>query len=274
MGKFDGILICTDLDGTLLRKDKSISKENLEAIEHFKREGGYFTFITGRMPYFSDEMYHAIKPNAPIGCINGAGLYDYEKGDYLWMQSLPRDVNELIEYVEGLVDGIGIQYNAADKVYFCSENESTERFRSKTGVPKLSGDYKTIGVPAAKIVFCDMNNENVVRVAELLESHPRADEFDFIRSERTFFEILPKGASKGGVLTRLAAALDVDMSKTVAIGDYNNDISMIRAAGLGVAVANATEEAKAAADHITVSNEEHAIAKIISDIESGKLRFN
>ena len=48
MGKFDGMLICTDLDGTLLRRDKTVSMENLEAIEHFKAEGGYFTFIIAR----------------------------------------------------------------------------------------------------------------------------------------------------------------------------------------------------------------------------------
>ena len=69
MGKFDGILICTDLDGTLLRSDKTISRENLEAIEHFKSEGGYFTFITGRMPYFVGDMLEKARPNAPFGCI-------------------------------------------------------------------------------------------------------------------------------------------------------------------------------------------------------------
>ena len=72
MGKFDGILICTDLDGTLYRNDKTISKENKEAIEYFKREGGWFTFITGRMPYYSQQAYNAAKPNVPFGCINGS----------------------------------------------------------------------------------------------------------------------------------------------------------------------------------------------------------
>ncbi|MBQ3226919.1 MAG: HAD hydrolase family protein, partial [Clostridia bacterium] len=52
MGKFDGVLICTDLDGTLLKKDKTISEENLKAIEYFKREGGFFTIVTGRMPFY------------------------------------------------------------------------------------------------------------------------------------------------------------------------------------------------------------------------------
>ena len=52
MGKFDGILICTDLDGTILKNDKTISNRNIEAMEYFKKEGGYFTFVTGRMPFF------------------------------------------------------------------------------------------------------------------------------------------------------------------------------------------------------------------------------
>ena len=51
MKRFEGILICTDLDGTLLKNDGSISLENREAIEYFKQEGGYFTFVTGRMPF-------------------------------------------------------------------------------------------------------------------------------------------------------------------------------------------------------------------------------
>lgn len=76
MGRFDGVLICTDLDGTLLKNDKTISCENIEAIEYFKREGGYFTFVTGRMPFFVSYVLDTIKPNAPFGCVNGAGLYD------------------------------------------------------------------------------------------------------------------------------------------------------------------------------------------------------
>ena len=73
MKKFEGILFCTDLDGTLLRSDKTLSKRNLEAIEYFKSEGGLFTFVTGRMPCTALNLYNTVKPNAPIGCINGGG---------------------------------------------------------------------------------------------------------------------------------------------------------------------------------------------------------
>ena len=106
-----------------------------------------------------------------------------------------------------------------------------------------------------------------------LRAHPRAKDFDFIRSERTLFEILPKGIGKGKAVEKLAEHLGLDICKTVAIGDYNNDISMFRAAGLGVAVSNACPDALAAADCITVSNEEHAVAKVIEDIENGTYKL-
>ena len=67
MKKFEGILLCTDLDGTLLRADKSISRENKEAIDYFKANGGRFTFITGRVPTAAQAVYDAVRPNAPIG---------------------------------------------------------------------------------------------------------------------------------------------------------------------------------------------------------------
>ena len=78
MKKFEGILICTDLDGTLLNSRHTVSRENREAIEYFKAEGGLFTFITGRMPYYAVDAYNAVEPNVAFGCVNGGGLYDGE----------------------------------------------------------------------------------------------------------------------------------------------------------------------------------------------------
>ena len=274
MGKFDGILICSDLDGTLLKNDKTISDENREAIEYFKGEGGYFTFITGRMPFTSRMLYDMIKPNAPIGCINGGGIFDYVQGEYLWSMTLPHDINELVDAVYRAVPSAGIQMNALDRIYFCRDNDAMRNFRRRTGAPFVEGNHMEIDVPIAKVVFGDEDENNILKIAEVLNNHPRTAEFDYIRSERTLYEILPKGSSKGGLLPRLAAILGVDMAKTVAVGDYNNDVSMIKMAGVGIAVANATDEAKNAADRITVSNEESAIAKIISEIESGEIRFS
>ncbi len=271
MRLFEGILICTDLDGTLLRRDKSISKENLQAIEYFKSQGGVFTFITGRMPYFVADIYQAVSPNAPFGCINGGGLYDHRTGEYVWTQILPHTVLELVEYADRELPGIGIQVNTFDKIYFATENSAMAHFRKVTGVPNLTRHYRDVSEPLAKIVFGDRDVAKIERLAKLLYAHPNADRFDFIRSEKTLYEILPKGIHKGVALQKLSEYLGISPDKTVAVGDYNNDVGMLRFAKCGVAVANATEEAKAAADYVTVSNEDHAIAKIIEDIACKKI---
>ena len=266
MKKFEGMLICTDLDGTLLRGDKTISRENLEAIEYFKSEGGYFTFITGRMPYFAIDMYNAINPNAPIGCINGGGIYDYKAQKYIHTVTLDKSAMTLVRAVDESLPHIGIQILAFDKMYFPKDSEANVHFRKSTGMPLVVRHYDDITEPVAKVVFGEHRNKEILELADFLAAQPLAPEFSLIRSDSMLYEILPKGVSKGSALPILAKCLGVDMKNTIAVGDYDNDITMLKAAGVGYAVSNATDAAKAAADKITVSNEEHAIAKIISEI--------
>ena len=269
MGKFDGILICTDLDGTLFRNDKTISRENTEAIEYFKKQGGFFTFVTGRMPMFVSYVAETVKPNVPFGCVNGAALYDYEKGEYISKILMNRKVMELVKYVDDNFPDVGIQVNTFSNVYFSKENESMAKFRELTGAENIVCRYDDVEEPLAKIVFGCEREDEIKKLEEMLKAHPMADEFDFIRSEKTLFEILTKGTGKGASINGLCKHLNLDRKKTIAIGDYNNDVEMLEAAGVGIAVSNACAEARAAADFVTVSNEENAIAKVILDIEAG-----
>lgn len=270
MGKFDGILICTDLDGTLLKNDKTISRENIEAIEYFKREGGYFTFVTGRMPFFVSYVLETIKPNAPFGCVNGAGLFDGGKGEYVWKAVMPENVIELVKHIDDNFDDVGIQVNTFYKTYFCRENKTMESFRKVTGLENLVCNYNDVKEPVAKILFGSESDEEIRLIEKMLKAHPLAKKFDFIRSEKTLYEILPKDIGKGTSIINLCRHLNIDINKTIAVGDYNNDISMFKASGIGIAVSNACKEALDAADCITVSNEEHAIARVIYDLELGK----
>lgn len=269
MGKFDGILICTDLDGTIFKNDKTISRENMEAIEYFKKEGGYFTFVTGRMPFYVSYAVENVKPNVPIGCVNGGGLYDFQKNEYVWHSVMKGNVTELIKYIDDNVPAAGIQVSTFYKTYFCKDNKTMVDFRKLTNLENLVCDYNHVKEPIAKIIFGSESEEEIQNIERLLKSHPKADEYDFIRSEKRLYEILPKGIGKGTAIEKLCQYLDIDVSKTIAVGDYNNDISMFKAAGIGIAVANACADALAAADYITVSNEEHAIAKVIHDLEAG-----
>ena len=269
MGKFDGILFCTDLDGTLYKNDKTVSIENLEAIEYFKSEGGLFTFITGRVPKTSVTIWENIKPNAPYGCINGGGIYDAAQNKYLWSMSLGDGVKELIDSIDVQLPQVAVQVNTKNEIYFLKDNSAMVRFRMVTGVDNITKKFEDITEPILKIVFADENEERILNVEKILKSHPKADNFDFIRSERRLYEILPKGVSKGDLLLKLADLLGIDREKTIAVGDYNNDVSMIKSAKIGYAVSNATDAVKSVADRVTVSNEENAIAKIIDDLDKG-----
>lgn len=273
MGKFNGVLLCTDLDGTALANDRSLSSENREAIEYFKSEGGAFTFVTGRMPYLACSIAEMLRPNVPFGCINGGGLYDAARGVYLWKKPLPSDVIELVDCVAKAYPAVGIQVNTFDRVWFCRENDTMEKFRAATGAENNVCSYEAVAEPMAKILFGTEKEEEILGIEALLKRHPRAAEFDFIRSEQTLYEILPHGVHKGKAIEMLCREGGIDPQKTIAMGDYYNDVPMLRAARLGIAVANACPEARAAADHITVSNEEHALARVIADLDAGRFEW-
>ena len=268
MKKFEGFLLCSDLDGTLLTDNKSVSKENSEAIEYFKSEGGLFTFITGRPPLIAEDIYEMVKPNAPIGCFNGGGIYDFESSKFLWSIELPKEAIELVKSAVKEIPDIGVQVNTKNRIIFTHENSTMEWFRSITNIPNDACDIDEINEPVIKVVFGHDDGKSIERLSEVLHSHEKSQMFDYIRSEEKLYEILPKGISKGNLLMKLADILGIDRKNTVAVGDYNNDISMIHAAGIGYAVQNAVPEAKAVADRVTVSNQEHAIARIVEDLEN------
>lgn len=271
MNRFKGILFCTDLDGTLYGNDKKVSKENLEAIDHFRSEGGIFTFITGRPPKTSTEICGIIKPTSPYGCFNGAAIYDPCAQRFLWSLPLHEDFLELVRMVDEKLPEMGIQLNTEKEIYINKGNASMDRFLEVTGIPRVSCHYMDVAEPTVKVVFGSTDEELINALAKLLSSHPKAYLFDFIRSERTLYEILPKGASKGTALSRMAEILGISPDKTIAVGDYNNDISMLKAAKAGFAVANAVDSVKAVADYVTVSNNESAIAAIVGMLDAGEI---
>ena len=273
MKKFDGILMVTDLDGTLLREDKTISEENLKAIEYFKAEGGKFAFVTGRIPVAANHIYEWVKPNVPCGCSNGGGIYDYSTQKLIWCQELSKDVMDMVEYVDRNLPPMGIEVCTFEKIYFCKKNSSVEKHRINEHFDDLGGHYRDVKDVVSKILFADEVEENLISLIDMLKNHPDADKYDFVRSDQEYYEILPKGISKGTVLEKLAEILGIDIKKTIAVGDNDNDVEMIKRAKVGIAVENASENAKAVADYITVSNEDHAIAKIIDDLDKGKFNI-
>lgn len=270
-GKFEGLLLCTDLDDTLLTSDKRVSDENKKALEYFMSEGGLFTFATGRIPYGAKLMLEHIVPNAPMVCFNGAGIYDFEKDRLLWNLHLHKDKIKILEFIEEKLPFSGIEVCTPDKLYFCVTNETVYEHKEHEKLPDRFCDYHDIKEEWVKVLIMQKENE-VEMVREVIAESDFHDRFDFIQSSPKYYEILPKGASKGGCLTKLADMLGIDRKNVIAIGDNENDLSMIKAAEVGIAVANAIKEVLGAADVITTDNNSHAAASAVKWIEENMLK--
>lgn len=268
MGKFDGLLLCTDLDDTLLTDDKRISDENRAAIEYFMAEGGLFTYATGRVPQGLAPILRQLIPNAPILCSNGAGIYDCQQDKILWSLTLDDRAVEVLEFVDKHFPFSGIEVVGTEHLYFCRINEVVLRHRVHEELPLFACGYRCVPRPWTKVLF--MQEEQLLpQVREGLAQTEFPKRYEFVQSSPEYYELLPKGAQKGTALPVLAKLLGIPMERTVAVGDNQNDLTLVRNAGIGVAVANAAENVKAAADFVTVDNNASAIAAVIAGLDIG-----
>lgn len=270
MGKFDGILLCTDLDGTLIDDNRRVSKENTDAIEYFKSEGGKFTFVTGRVPNGAKLMLEYVRPNIPVVVFNGAGIYDFEEDKLLWGLYLDEKAISVVKYVEEKVDGLGLVVCTDDQVFFPKMNRWVDDYFKSENLPLKTPAYTDIKEPWKKVLFVT-EDFDVPKVRKIIAESEFASLYEFVQSSPYYYEILPIEASKGNGLKRLAELVGIDKGKTIAVGDNENDISMIKEASVGIAVANATNDLKKAADIITVSNNENALAAVIDLLDKNKI---
>lgn len=248
MGRYDGYLICTDLDGTFIGSDGELVEKNLAAIDAYIGEGGLFTVSTGRSAAYLEERFGGkIKTNTYIICINGTMIYDAEADKVIYKRHIDRgyitDIDDLTKKFPGIQAMV--------------LHTGRETYRSFADIPAE--------LPVYKVVFVADTENNCLEFKKILEKK-YGEVCDFCRSWSTGLEMLPKGAGKGECIRTLRKLLDGRVEKIIAVGDYENDITMLMEADIGYAVANAHEAVKRAADRLTVSNDDGAIAEIIKEI--------
>lgn len=272
MGKFDGILIATDLDATLLTDNRTVSSENKSAIEYFMSEGGFFTIATGRSMRGLGFVLEMITPNAPLILYNGAMIYDQLNQKIIEEHFLDPSLIGLLRKIEKEYPFAGIQVCSENAVYISRGNSRIEQILASE---KVIGNYKhfsEVSMPWRKAI-CVQEADELPIIREAIKKTDYKNKCNFVQSSPYYFEILPTKATKGNGLKRIAKYLGIDENKTIGVGDNENDITLITQAGCGVAVANAIPELSGIADMVTVDNNSHAIAKIIHDIEEKIITF-
>lgn len=266
MGKFTGYLICTDCDGTLTYEQGKLSDENAKAIKYFQEEGGLFTLATGRFPDHAKLFREKFHSNAPIVSLNGTILYDEQTGNLLnkWPMN-KKDCFELLSYIhktwpevgEYWLNGLKDDGKTFESSGFIARDHHSDSNALREYMDKLSDTQ-------LKMVI--IQHEDMTPIVQKDLKQKFGDRFCFDSSWANGIEINSVDSGKGVAVQYLKEHLDSEIHTTVGVGDYENDITLLKCADIGYAVGNALDSVKAVADRITVRNTENAIAKIISDL--------
>ena len=252
----------TDLDGTILNTEKEISPGNRAAVEEALAAGHKVIVATGR-PLSSAIAQAERLGLSGEGCYvisyNGGVMWDCGAGKTIHESHIPKArVREV--FAEAARRGMHIQtYMGPDVVVETRcDDEAVRRYTNLTRMTfRVLPDIGELEIEPVKMLLIDFDDHAPLVAFRdwVLETY--AGELDSFFSSDCFLEIVPAGTNKGAALLKMAELLSIDPADTVAAGDEANDISMIRAAGVGACMVNGIPEAKAAADYVTAADNDH-----------------
>lgn len=255
---FDGYLICSDCDGTLTDSQGHLSEENARAIRYFQKNGGRFTLATGRFVNHLEQFQDSLQVNAPVVALNGTMLYDLERGRECNHWRMPREsCVQILRYIQErklAVDECWINCGLADGFPFRPAQDNLETFAAS-----MPEEWY-------KVVFVQKEEVTPHLQAELRSGF--GEQFRFESSWPNGLEMQRMDSGKGLAIQTLKECYQGAVHTVVCAGDAENDLTMMAVADISYAVANAIDLVKEAADRVTVSNDEHALAHIIQELEA------
>jgi len=254
-------ILFTDMDGTLLRKDCTVSESLKESIDSMVSKGHRFVLSSGRP--INSILERKVNlgfnyPNTYIISYNGGLIYDCDKETVIYSNKLSQ---ETIRKVVKIADEAHIHvhsYTDTDIIGY-ENDEEVKFYRSRIDMPlvcvKDIADYLAEG--SYKVQIISLTDKEALKALALKINSELGDSVEAFFSNDYYLEVLPKNTSKGTAVLWLTDYLSMPHSHTFAAGDEDNDISMIKAAAHGIAMKNATPEVKAAADIITENDNNH-----------------
>ena len=265
-------LSLTDLDGTLLRDDKSLSPANRAALVRAAAQGAEVVVATGRFFGGIPRELLELPFLRYFILMNGAKVYDRREDRVLYRSEIPlaqaERVMDLLEPLDCTVDCYQNDVGWMERRYFdhldyyVTDPVSRAMVRShRRPVDDLRAQVRAGGDTVQKMQAYFPHLELRPQVMALL----RREVPGVVQSVSlpTNLELNAAGATKGAALAALCRALGVDPLDTAAFGDGTNDVSMLAAAGVGVAMANGAPETRQAADLVTASNQEDGVALVL-----------
>lgn len=255
--------IALDLDGTLTNHDKVVTQKTREALLQAEAEGVVIILASGRPTYGIEPVAECLELDKRGGYIlsyNGGNIVNAKTGEKLFAQFLPDEVIPILyryakEKNHALLGYAGneIITEMPDDQYVKEESRI-----NKMNIRKVENLFEALEPHPTKLLMTGDPADMLKAENELSEI--LGDRMDIFRSAPFFLELVPKGIDKAKSLLRLLSKINLTPADMIAFGDGYNDLSMLKLAGMGVAMQNAAPEVRAEADYITLSNEEDGVA--------------
>jgi Cof subfamily protein (haloacid dehalogenase superfamily) len=258
-------LVVSDIDGTLVTPDKTLTPAARAAVASLREAGILFVLVSSRPARGMASLIEMLGVTAPCAAFNGAVLFE-PGGDVLESHPL---ADELAHQAMDLAAEAGANaWVFAGDAWYLTDPEGDEVWREKRTVgfePIRTADLRRVGAPIGKVVAVSDHPERL----DLCQARARAameGRANVMRSQSYYLDFTDPAATKGAAVTALAARLGVPLSATVVIGDMDNDVSMFAVAGLAIAMGQAPQAVREAAGHVTASNREDGFAAAIRTI--------
>jgi len=261
----DIALMISDVDGTLVTKDKRLTDAARAAVERLRHAGIGFTVTSSRPPVGLRMLVEPLALDLPMGAFNGSAIVD-QKLDALESHLIPvpavRTTLDVLR--EFAVDAWVFTHDQwlihnAEGAYVDHE-QGTLQF-----APTVVEHFSPYFQGACKIVGASDDAELLERCERALQEALGA-QATAIRSQSYYLDVTPPGCDKGTFVAAMALRLGISTDAVATIGDMENDLPMLRAAGLPIAMGNAPDEVKAKAHYVTASNEEDGFARAVDYI--------
>ncbi len=265
MGIFDGVLLAVDVDGTLLNHQSELTAPVRAALTSFVERGGLFTVATGRSFAGFSALRPSVPLNAPAILSNGAYIYDYASESVKHARWLSGPFEEALHDILTAFPGLGTELHWPDRVAIMNYNRWNEAHMTS-----VRCNYQAIRDPGEtpppwlKLLFVD--EHEVLREVSNYAVPKYGQYFSFFFSGSHLLEMQNCGVDKAEGVKALVDLLSLDPWNVYTAGDAGNDLGMMRAY-TSFAPASGTEEARAAADFVVDSCENHAVADMIRILE-------
>lgn len=259
------VCIITDLDGTFLPKSKVPLARDLAAVRRFEAAGGLFTIATGRTVQASRRYPEELGLKSPMIVFNGAGIYDAAADKLVYIHPLPDSARDMTAAILRDHPNAGTEVLCSDETWVINNTDVEQMHVQICGVTPKYAALDEVQGTWLKVLFAMHEHELTGLIEDI--SGRNFPGVDFIRSERRFYEMLPAGVSKGSALNAYRKLPGMEDFTFVAVGDYDNDIEMLKAADFAVCPQNACDNAKACADLVLDRTcEEGAMEELITRI--------